>query len=119
VPAFPILSQIVFCVFLTLAIVCEMLRVCLRSPHPPPQHTHTHTHTHTQETLPCAEYYKRQGFPLKKIVKFASNRCVRVLQPRSQRCGGVSSLPVLGACLQQAGRTPDVSAWIWRRPQIG
>ncbi|KIZ05564.1 Ribosome production factor 1, partial [Monoraphidium neglectum] len=26
------------------------------------------------ETLPCAEYYKRQGFPLKKIVKFASNR---------------------------------------------
>lgn len=26
------------------------------------------------ETLPCAEYYKRNGFPLKKIVKFASNR---------------------------------------------
>jgi ribosome production factor 1 len=24
--------------------------------------------------LPCAEYYKRQGFPLKKIVAFASNR---------------------------------------------
>ncbi|KAI8466209.1 MAG: anticodon-binding protein [Monoraphidium minutum] len=26
------------------------------------------------ETLPCAEYYKRQGFPLKKIVQFAGNR---------------------------------------------
>jgi hypothetical protein len=24
--------------------------------------------------LPCAEYYKRQGFPLKKIVAFASGR---------------------------------------------
>lgn len=24
--------------------------------------------------LPCAEYYKRNGFPLKKIVKFAINR---------------------------------------------
>ncbi len=24
--------------------------------------------------MPCAEYYKRQGFPLKKIVKYASNR---------------------------------------------
>lgn len=24
--------------------------------------------------LPCAEYYKRQGFPLKKIVAFAANR---------------------------------------------
>jgi hypothetical protein len=24
--------------------------------------------------LPCAEYYKRQGFPLKKIVKYAANR---------------------------------------------
>lgn len=30
--------------------------------------------TKQQETLPCAEYYKRQSFPLKKIVKFASNR---------------------------------------------
>lgn len=27
-----------------------------------------------QEVLPHAEYYKRQGFPLKKIVEFASNR---------------------------------------------
>jgi ribosome production factor 1 len=27
-----------------------------------------------QETLPCAEYYKRQGFPLKKIVQFAAAR---------------------------------------------
>ena len=27
-----------------------------------------------QEVLPHAEYYKRSGFPLKKIVKFASNR---------------------------------------------
>jgi ribosome production factor 1 len=27
-----------------------------------------------QAVLPCAEYYKRQGFPLKKIVSFASNR---------------------------------------------
>lgn len=27
-----------------------------------------------QAVLPCAEYYKRQGFPLKKIVEFASNR---------------------------------------------
>ncbi|GFR41601.1 hypothetical protein Agub_g2325 [Astrephomene gubernaculifera] len=26
------------------------------------------------EMLPCAEYYKRNGFPLKKIVKFASKR---------------------------------------------
>ncbi|EFJ47652.1 hypothetical protein VOLCADRAFT_42845, partial [Volvox carteri f. nagariensis] len=26
------------------------------------------------ELLPCAEYYKRNGFPLKKIVKFAANR---------------------------------------------
>ncbi|KAK9851157.1 hypothetical protein WJX84_000399, partial [Apatococcus fuscideae] len=26
------------------------------------------------ETLPCAYYYKRQGFALKKIVKYASNR---------------------------------------------
>lgn len=26
------------------------------------------------ETLPEAEYYKRNGLPLKKIVKFASNR---------------------------------------------
>ncbi|KAG2500317.1 hypothetical protein HYH03_001893 [Edaphochlamys debaryana] len=26
------------------------------------------------EVLPCAEYYKRNGFPLKKIVKFAANR---------------------------------------------
>ena len=28
----------------------------------------------SQETLPCAEYYKRQGFPLKKIVQFAAAR---------------------------------------------
>lgn len=27
-----------------------------------------------QHTLPCAEYYKRNGFSLKKIVQFASNR---------------------------------------------
>jgi ribosome production factor 1 len=27
-----------------------------------------------QAVLPCAEYYKRQGFPLKKIVKYAANR---------------------------------------------
>lgn len=27
-----------------------------------------------QEVLPCAEYYKRQGFPLKKIVAFGGNR---------------------------------------------
>lgn len=24
--------------------------------------------------LPCAEYYKRQGFSLKKVVDFAANR---------------------------------------------
>lgn len=27
-----------------------------------------------QAVLPRAEYYKRQGFPLKKIVAFAANR---------------------------------------------
>lgn len=27
-----------------------------------------------QEVFPCAQYYKRGGFPLKKIVKFAANR---------------------------------------------
>lgn len=27
-----------------------------------------------QEVFPCAQYYKRAGFPLKKIVKFAANR---------------------------------------------
>jgi ribosome production factor 1 len=27
-----------------------------------------------QAVLPCAEYYKRQGFPLKKIVSFAADR---------------------------------------------
>lgn len=27
-----------------------------------------------QAVLPCAEYYKRQGFPLKKIVSFAAKR---------------------------------------------
>ena len=39
----------------------------LISPHP-------HTCMHVQETLPCAEYYKRNGFPIKKIVKFCNNR---------------------------------------------
>lgn len=28
----------------------------------------------SQEVLPCAEYYKRAGFPIKKIVKFAAAR---------------------------------------------
>eukprot|EP00879_Flechtneria_rotunda_P027218 GHRR01029119.1.p2 GENE.GHRR01029119.1~~GHRR01029119.1.p2 ORF type:complete len:101 (-),score=26.28 GHRR01029119.1:512-814(-) len=27
-----------------------------------------------QAVLPCAEYYRRQGFQLKKIVQFAANR---------------------------------------------
>lgn len=27
-----------------------------------------------QELLPCAEYYKRSNFPLKKILQYASNR---------------------------------------------
>lgn len=26
------------------------------------------------QTLPCATYYKRQGYPLKKIVEYAKNR---------------------------------------------
>lgn len=26
------------------------------------------------QVLPCATYYKRQGYPLKKIVEYAKNR---------------------------------------------
>ncbi|GIL60265.1 hypothetical protein Vafri_14895 [Volvox africanus] len=43
------------------------------------------------ELLPCAEYYKRNGFPLKKIVKFAANR-------------GYTDLMVFNEDRKQAGR---------------
>lgn len=46
--------------------------LCLR-PSRSPSYTLTPP-LRAQAVLPCAEYYKRQGFPLKKIVSFASNR---------------------------------------------
>jgi hypothetical protein len=35
------------------------------------------------QVLPCATYYKRQGYPLKKIVEYASNRDFTDLMVRS------------------------------------
>jgi hypothetical protein len=58
---------------------------------PPPTHTPGNRAAPSppspQETLPCAEYYKRQGFPLKKIVAFASNRWVETLNRFGARLG--------------------------------
>lgn len=49
------------------------------APHPHPHRTPPHlTPSHRpfpRQVLPVAVYYKRQGFPLKKIVQYAKNRC--------------------------------------------
>lgn len=64
------------------ALASEHKQECGRrgsAPRPHPHRTPPHlTPSHRpfpRQVLPVAVYYKRQGFPLKKIVQYAKNRC--------------------------------------------
>jgi hypothetical protein len=69
-----------------------------------------------QAVLPCAEYYKRQGFPLKKIVAFASNRDYSDLLVFNEDRKEVRQLFVamrMGACWWGL-HWPAGVCWLWR-----